>query len=439
GLAALDPVALDPVALGLVALAGNLDVRADALELGAADGSTPLAGPAGAQAQADAEVADADDHDHDAEPDAAEPRYDAGPDRGCGPGDRDDTGHSGNAPDGERRRAGQVVVGRDAAAFGRQAAADVAATASVAAASSAAASSRTAPLPSADEQRRPAGRIGRRRRRPRRLASRKRLGRPEPRPLRPARPRRRRPGPRRIGLPRRRWPRPPLAPERRSPRPSPRSGCLAGGVVRVFRSHDPASAGALRPVERLVDSAEQRRRVVVAPELGHPGRDPEVRDARDGLALDRELEAAEEPLRVLERRLREDHRELVAADAARDVGAADDRAQALGDLAEDGVAAQMADLLVDRFEVVQVEEDQGEPSVVTVGALHLLGERLVEVAAVVQDRQRVAYRQLVELPELPRVLDRPPGVGGELFQHGQILLLRLVDRTAPEDRERARR
>src|SRR5581483_3288126 len=68
GLAALDSVALD-----LVALAGNLDVRADALELGAADGSTPLARPegaqAGAEAQADAEVADADDHDHDAEPD----------------------------------------------------------------------------------------------------------------------------------------------------------------------------------------------------------------------------------------------------------------------------------------------------------------------------------------------------------------------------------
>src|SRR5581483_12249068 len=149
------------------------------------------------------------------------------------------------------------------------------------------------------------------------------------------------------------------------------------------------------------------------------------------------LETPEEALGVLERRLGEDDRELVAADAAGDVGAADDRAQALRDLAEDGVAAQVADLLVDRLEVVEVEEDERETAVVAVGPLHLLGERLVEVAAVVETRQRIAHRQLVELPELARVLDRPRGLSGELLEHGEILLPRLVDRPAPEHGQRA--
>ena len=72
-------------------------------------------------------------------------------------------------------------------------------------------------------------------------------------------------------------------------------------LLGLVRGHDPALAGALRPVERLVDAAEERGRVVVAPELGHTRRDLEARDPPDRLALDRELESLEEQVGVLER------------------------------------------------------------------------------------------------------------------------------------------
>ena len=78
----------------------------------------------------------------------------------------------------------------------------------------------------------------------------------------------------------------------------------------------------------------------------------------DRLPLDRKLETPEEEFGILERRLREDHGEFVAADAAGDVCAAHHEAQALRDLGEHSVTAEMADLLVDRLEVVEVEEEQ---------------------------------------------------------------------------------
>ena len=102
----------------------------------------------------------------------------------------------------------------------------------------------------------------------------------------------------------------------------------------------------------------------------------------------------------------QDHRELVAADAAGDVGVAHDLADALGDLGEHGVAGEVADAVVDRLEVVEVEDDQREPAVVALGARDLARERLVEVAAVVQAGQRVEVGVLARLAEAPRVLDR---------------------------------
>ena len=98
------------------------------------------------------------------------------------------------------------------------------------------------------------------------------------------------------------------------------------------------------------------------------------------------LQAAEELLRLLDPRLGQDHRELVAADAARDVGGADHLAHALGRLGEHGVAGEMADLVVHVLEVVEVEDDQGEPPVVAVRAGALARERLVEVPPVVEAR-----------------------------------------------------
>src|SRR6185312_982439 len=109
----------------------------------------------------------------------------------------------------------------------------------------------------------------------------------------------------------------------------------------------------------------------------------------DRLALDGELEPLEEEIRVLEGRLGEDDRELVAAHAAGDVGAANDEAQPLGDLGEHGVPSEVTDLLVDPLEVVEVEEQHGEATVVAVRPLDLVGQGLVEVAPVVKPGQWV--------------------------------------------------
>ena len=88
---------------------------------------------------------------------------------------------------------------------------------------------------------------------------------------------------------------------------------------------------------------------------------------------------------------------------------ADDLAHALGRLGEHGVAGEMADAVVDRLEVVEVEDDQREAPVVALGAGDLARERLVEVAAVVQPGQRVEVGELARLAEAARVLDRRAG------------------------------
>ena len=119
---------------------------------------------------------------------------------------------------------------------------------------------------------------------------------------------------------------------------------------------------------------------------------------------------------VRERRLREDDRELVAADAAGDVRRADDVADPLRRLGEDAVAGEVADAVVDRLEVVEVEDDQREVPVVAVRAGDLARKGLVEVAAVVQAGQRVEVGELARLAEAARVLDRRPGAKGELLE-----------------------
>jgi len=79
-----------------------------------------------------------------------------------------------------------------------------------------------------------------------------------------------------------------------------------------------------------------------------------------GAGADRELHAPVELPRIREAGLGEDDRELVAAHPAGDVRAPDDRLQSLGHAGEDGVSGQMPDAVVDRLEVVDVEEDERE-------------------------------------------------------------------------------
>jgi hypothetical protein len=79
----------------------------------------------------------------------------------------------------------------------------------------------------------------------------------------------------------------------------------------------------------------------------------------------------------------EDDPELVAADAAGDVRRAHDRADPLRDLRQHRVAGEMADAVVYRLEVVEVENDERKAPSVPVSPRHLAAERVVEEAPVV--------------------------------------------------------
>ena len=69
-------------------------------------------------------------------------------------------------------------------------------------------------------------------------------------------------------------------------------------------------------------------------------------------------------------------------------------------------------------------------AVVAVGARDLAGERLVEVAAVVQPRQGVEVGELAGLAEAARVLDRRAGAVRELLEPQHVVVLERVARRA---------
>src|ERR1700674_1990271 len=78
--------------------------------------------------------------------------------------------------------------------------------------------------------------------------------------------------------------------------------------------------GSLSAVEILVGPVEEIARGVVGGEFGDTGGDLQGSGFRDRLAGDRALNPSGEGVGVAAGRLRQDHREFVAADPAGDVG-----------------------------------------------------------------------------------------------------------------------
>jgi hypothetical protein len=151
------------------------------------------------------------------------------------------------------------------------------------------------------------------------------------------------------------------------------------------------------------------------------------------------LDPAVELVGVRERRLGEDDPELVAADAACDVGRAHGLPQSLGDGCQHRIAGEMPDPVVDRLEVVDVEDDEREVAVVARRARALALERLVEVAPVVEARQRVEVGLVTRLAEPAGVLDRGRRAPPELLQLAHLAVREAAARVAREDGERADR
>jgi hypothetical protein len=134
------------------------------------------------------------------------------------------------------------------------------------------------------------------------------------------------------------------------------------------------------------------------------------------------LEPLVELVGVLERRLGEDDREFVPADPARDVRGPDDVADAVGRLRQDPVPGEVPDAVVDRLEVVEIEDHEREAAAVALRAGDLAGERLVEVAAVVQPGERVEVGELARLTEPSCVVDGRAGAQRELLELGRRAL-----------------
>src|SRR5204862_7419037 len=86
--------------------------------------------------------------------------------------------------------------------------------------------------------------------------------------------------------------------------------------------------------------------------------------------------------RLLGRRLREENRELLAAEARRHVVVTQVRAENLGDALENGVAGEVAVVVVDVAQQVEVGHHQRERPVETLGACKLLRQRSREMARV---------------------------------------------------------
>ena len=101
----------------------------------------------------------------------------------------------------------------------------------------------------------------------------------------------------------------------------------------------------------------------------------------------------------------QDERELVAADAAGELAAARDAAQARADLREHLVAGDVAVRVVQLLEPVEVHDRDGERRALAIRARDLAGQPLLERAAVGEARQRVGRRAPLERRAARRARD----------------------------------
>ena len=107
------------------------------------------------------------------------------------------------------------------------------------------------------------------------------------------------------------------------------------------------------------------------------------------------------------------------------------------DLGERTVAGEVPDVVVHALEVVDVDDHERETAPVAVRAGDLSRERLVEVAAVVEARQRIEVGLLARLLKAPRVLERRRDALGELLGAAKVVVAEPRLRVAGEDAEPA--
>ena len=99
---------------------------------------------------------------------------------------------------------------------------------------------------------------------------------------------------------------------------------------------------------------------------------------------------------ALARRLRKNHHELLAAVARHDVDLAHGLLEQRAELAQHAVAGEVARGVVDRLEVVDVEQQQRERRVEPPRAIDLGRQPIEQRAAIEHARERIGRRQRLE-------------------------------------------
>jgi hypothetical protein len=124
--------------------------------------------------------------------------------------------------------------------------------------------------------------------------------------------------------------------------------------------------------------------------------------------------------RPLDRRIRQDHRELVAAIATDDIVGATALRDLGRDQAQNAVTDEVTELVVEMLEIVDVDQKQRERAVVLVGLLDQSTDRSVEHATIGDPGQRIG--QCLALDQVETILQDPDLLRG--FR--QLALKRLV-------------
>ena len=101
--------------------------------------------------------------------------------------------------------------------------------------------------------------------------------------------------------------------------------------------------------------------------------------------------------RHLDLPVRQDHHEFLAAVAAEDVLVAELRIDDLGDLLQAVVAAGVAQLVVDRLEMVDIDEQHRQRRALAVRVLEGARQRLVETAAIQRAGQRIDFGGVAQM------------------------------------------
>ena len=159
-----------------------------------------------------------------------------------------------------------------------------------------------------------------------------------------------------------------------------------------------AAARGLGPVHREIGVLQQGLRALA---VGREQRDPEARarlpdpgrEPEGTIELARDL-VGDQGRRLGVGQVREDQRELVAADPGHGVALAQGRAHPLADLLEHVVADPVAEGVVDLLELVEVDQDDREQAAVAPAARHRLAQAVLEQEPVGQAGQRVVLGEM---------------------------------------------